>query len=190
MATNEQNITKLLINWSNGDKEALDELLPLVYQELRRLAGHFLRNEKGGHMLQATALVHEAYLKLIDQNISWQNRAHFFAIAAKMMRRIMVDHARSLATAKRGGDRTLLTLDENLVAATNSRNLDLLALDQALTELSKIDARQGQIIEMRFFGGLTIEETAEILNLSPATVKREWVMARAWLYKTIEKQQL
>jgi RNA polymerase sigma factor (TIGR02999 family) len=171
--------TRLLLRWRNGDRGAFDELLPLVYDELRRLARGYLRRERVEHTLQSTALVHEAYLRLVDQNVAWENRAHFFGIAAQMMRRILVDQARARQAAKRG-DALKVTLDEGMAVA-EARNLDVLALDRALHRLSQLDEQQGKVVELRFFAGLSIEETAEALSISSATVKREWAMAKAWL---------
>ena len=179
-------VTQLLANWSKGDRSALEQLTPLVYDELRRLAARYLRRERPGQTLQSTELVHEAYLRLIDQrSVQWQNRAHFFGIAAQMIRRILVDHARSRQARKRGGTAYRVTLDEAIAAAPEQRDLDLVALDEALNQLSLIDPQQGRIVEMRFFGGLSIEETAEALRISPATVKRDWTMARAWLFREL-----
>ena len=178
-------VTRLLLQWTEGDKQALEDLLPLVYDELRRLAKSYLQRERPGHTLQSTALVHEAYMRLVDQNVSWQSRAHFFGIAAQMMRRILVDHARGKNAAKRGDGAVKVTLDEGLVAA-NERDINVLALDGALTKLAELDGQQGQIVELRFFAGLSIEETAEILKISPATVKRDWAMAKAWLYREMQ----
>jgi RNA polymerase sigma factor (TIGR02999 family) len=175
-------VTRLLVRWTEGDKQALEDLLPLVYDELRRLARRYLHQERPGHTLQSTALVHEAYLRLVDQNVSWQNRAHFFGIAAQMMRRILVDHARSRSAAKREDGACRVTLDEGLVAL-KQRDLDVVALDDALTNLGKIDPQQSKIVELRFFAGLSIEETSEVLHISPATVKRDWAMAKAWLHR-------
>lgn len=175
-------VTRLLVRWTEGDKQALEDLLPLVYDELRRLARRYLQQEKPGHTLQSTALVHEAYLRLVDQHVSWQNRAHFFGIAAQMMRRILVDHARSRSAAKRGDGACRVTLDEGLVAM-EQRDLDVIALDDALANLAKIDPQQSKIVELRFFAGLSIEETSEVLHISPATVKRDWAMAKAWLHR-------
>jgi RNA polymerase sigma factor (TIGR02999 family) len=176
--------TRLLLRWNGGDRNALDELLPLVYDELRRLANSYLRRERVQHTLQSTALVHEAYLRLVDQSVAWQNRAHFFGIAAQMMRRILVDHARARQAAKRG-DGLQVTLDEGMAIA-EARNLDILALDRALQSLSQLDEQQGKVVELRFFAGLSIEETAEVLSISTATVKREWVMAKAWLAREMQ----
>ncbi len=175
--------TALLIRWKSGDSSALDQLLPLVYDELRRLARYYLQRERSEHTLQSTALVHEAYLRLVDQNVDWQSRAHFFGIAAQMMRRILVDHARSRNAAKRG-DGLKVTLDEKMALA-EAQSLDVIALDSALAELSKLDAQQGKVVELRFFAGLSIEETAEAMSISVATVKREWAMAKAWLSRTM-----
>jgi RNA polymerase sigma-70 factor (ECF subfamily) len=175
-------ITQMLIDWSNGDHEALDRLVPVVYTELRRQAARHLRRERAGHTLQTTDLIHEAYLRLVDQkNVRWQNRAHFFAVAAQSMRRILVDHARRRHRAKRGGSGIVLPLDEGLVMAAEKSDSDVLALDQALTRLAAIDVRQSQIVELRFFGGLSIEETAAVLGVSPTTVKDDSNIAKAWL---------
>ncbi len=173
---------ELLEQWTGGDARALDDLFPLVYDELRRLARHYLRNERSGHTLQSTALVHEAYLRLVNQNASWQNRAHFFGIAAQMMRRILVDYARGHNAARRGEGACKVTLDEEIVGA-KQRDIDVLAVDEALTRLARFDAQQSRIVELRFFAGLSIEDTSEVLKLSPATVKRDWAMAKAWLYR-------
>lgn len=176
-------VTQLLLKGSQGDKRALDALLPLVYDELHRLARIYLSRERTDHTLQPTALVHEAYLRLIDQRaVDWRNRAQFFGVAAQMMRRILVNYALSRKAAKRGGGVTRLSLDE-AVDYFEERELDLVALDEALVDLATVDAEQSRIVELRFFGGLTIDETAEVLAVSPATVKREWSMARAWLHR-------
>jgi RNA polymerase sigma factor (TIGR02999 family) len=180
-----KDVTQLLLDWSSGKREAMDELLPLVYNELRRLADRYLRRERSDHTLQATALVHEAYLKLIDQrNVQWQNRAHFFGVAAQAMRRILVDHARNHQAAKRGSGGQKISLDEGLMV-TDERAAELVALDDALNELAAFDEQKGRIVELRFFGGLTIEETAEVLGIGTATVIREWRMAKAWLYQSV-----
>jgi len=185
MPQRSQNVTQLLIGWSKGDKEALDALLPLVYEELRQQASRYLRRERVGHTLQTTALIHEAYLKLVDQkNVHWQNRAHFFGIAAQLMRRILVDHARSKKRAKRGGSDIRVSFNEaNALAPV--QDLDIVALDEALARLAEVDEQQSRIVELRFFSGLTVEETAEVLSISPATVKRDWSMAKAWLHREI-----
>jgi RNA polymerase sigma factor (TIGR02999 family) len=181
----QHDVTRLLVEWRHGDQAALAHLLPLVYDELRRLAQRYLQSERPDHTLQATALVHEAYLRLVDQRqAQWHNRAHFFGIAAQMMRRILVDHARQQHAAKRGGAEPKLSLDE-AVHVSAERAVDVVALDEALTALAALDPQQSQIVELRFFGGLTIEETAEVLGVSPATVKRDWSMAQAWLYREL-----
>jgi RNA polymerase sigma factor (TIGR02999 family) len=178
-------VTRLLGQWSDGNAGALDQLLPLIYSDLRHLASAYLRRESPGHTLQSTALVHEAFLRLVDQrDTHWKSRAHFFGIAAQMIRRILVDHARQQKAEKRGGGVMCLELDE-AIAAPGKKDMDVVALDDALAKLSELDERQSQIIELRFFGGLSIEETAEVVKLSPATVKREWAMARAWLYREL-----
>jgi len=180
-------VTELLAGMQAGDPQAAEQLIPLVYQELRRLAGHYMRAERPDHTLQATALVHEAYLKLVDQTqVTYQNRAHFFGIAAQLMRRILVDHARAHQAEKRGSGQKL-QLDE-AAALPESREVDLVALDEALQELAKLDPQQSRIVELRFFAGLSIEETATVLEISPATVKRDWAMARAWLHQQIQKK--
>jgi RNA polymerase sigma factor (TIGR02999 family) len=173
------------VRWRGGDRQALEELMPLVYDELRRLAHHYLRQERSDHTLQSTALVHEAYLRLAGQSSpQWQNRAHFFGIAAHVMRQILVEYARGRSAAKRGGNAVTLALDD-AIAPPQQTNVDVIALDKALTELSDMDAQQGRIVELRFFAGLTIEDTSEVLGISPATVKRDWVTARAWLFRAI-----
>jgi RNA polymerase sigma factor (TIGR02999 family) len=182
MAGSRGDVTQLLQRWSVGRQDALDQLLPAIYGELKRLAASYLRRERPDHTLQATALVHEAFLKLIDQrNVRWQNRAHFFGIAAQLMRRILVDYARAHGASKRGSGARPLSLDEALVVAPGC-NVDLLGLDEALTRLAAIDPQQSRVVELRFFSGLTIDETAEVLHLSPKTVVREWTLAKAWLY--------
>ncbi len=174
-------VTDLLLRWGEGDRDALAALAPLVYDELRRLASRYLRRERSDHTLQSTALVHEAYLRLVDQrNVRWQNRAQFYGIAAELIRRILVDHARAKQAAKRGGDALKLTLNEALDASA-PRDLDLVRLDDVLQGLSKIDPQQSRVVELRFFAGLTIEVTAEVLRISTATVKRDWLVAKAWL---------
>jgi RNA polymerase sigma factor (TIGR02999 family) len=184
-----QEITQLLMNWSQGDKDALDQLVALVYPELRRLAKRHMGRENSAHTLQTSALINEAYLKLVDQqNIRWQNRAHFFAVAAQVMRHILVDHARTRNYAKRGGGAHKLPLDE-AVTLTEQRAGELIALDDALRDLAALDQRRSQIIELRFFGGLTLEETAEVMELSPSTVQREWRAAKAWLHHTMSRAE-
>jgi RNA polymerase sigma factor (TIGR02999 family) len=178
-------VTELLVRWRSGDQHALDALVPLVYDELRRLAHHYLRQERSDHTLQSTALVHEAYLRLAGQHPpEWQNRAHFFGIAARIMRQILVEHARSRAAAKRGGPACRLTLDA-AVALPTQPDVDVVELDRALNDLAEFDPQQSRIVELRFFGGLTIEDTSEVLGISPATVKRDWVTARAWLFRAM-----
>ena len=175
-------VTELLQLWSGGRKDAFDELLPLIYAELRRLASSYLRRERRDHTLQATALVHEAFLKLVDQRaVRWQNRAHFFGIAAQAMRRILVDHARARAAGKRGDGARPVALDDAMLL-TDAPDVDVLALDEALTRLAVLDPQQSRVVELRFFGGLTMDETAEVLHISPATVGRDWTLAKAWLY--------
>jgi RNA polymerase sigma factor (TIGR02999 family) len=176
-------VTDLLVDWSKGDQEALNKLMPLVYEELRRLANRYLRHERPGHTLQTTALVHEAYLKLVDQkHANWENRVQFFAAAAQVMRHILVDYARSRRAFKRGGDYCRLSLDEAVISS-KEKDPDLLTLHDALNSLAAIDMQQSRVVELRVFGGLTVEETAEALEISPRTVKREWSMAKAWLHK-------
>jgi RNA polymerase sigma factor (TIGR02999 family) len=180
-------VTQLLLDWSNGDQAALDRLTPLVYEELHRLAHRHMNRERPGHTLQSSALVNEAYLRLIDQrNVHWQNRAHFFSIASRLMRRILIDHARSHTRAKRGGGIRQVSLDEAAVVS-QERAAELVALDDALTSLAAIDPRKCQVVELRFFGGMSAEETAEALGVSPITVKRDWSTAKAWLHRAIEK---
>lgn len=178
-------VTELLLEWSNGNSAAREALIPLVYEELRRVAKQCLASQAPHHTLQSTALVHEAYLRLVHQSsVCWENRVHFFSVAALLMRRILVDHARKRRAAKRGGGHITLTLDD---ALGRERELDLVALDDALKALAELDERQSHIVELRFFGGLSIEDTSHVLDLSPATVKREWATARAWLHREIER---
>ena len=180
-------VTELLIDWSNGDQTALDRLMPLVYEELRRIARRYLGMEDQGHTLQSTALVHEAYLRLVDQNrVHWRDRAHFFAVAAQMIRRILVDHARERHAAKRGGPAQKVVLDES-IPMPERENLDLLSLDKALNALSELDAQQAKIVELRFFAGLTNAEASEALGISTATVQRDWVTAKAWLFDRLSR---
>jgi RNA polymerase sigma factor (TIGR02999 family) len=175
-------VTRLLEALSAGDAAALADLLPLVHAELRRRAAGYLRRERPNHTLQPTGLVNEAFLKLVEQrNVRWQNRVHFFAVASQAMRRILVDHARTHQRVKRGGGAAQVTLDEGMMVAED-RTVDLLALDEALERLSDLDARQARIVELRFFGGLEVKDVAEVMNISPATIKREWSMAKAWLH--------
>jgi RNA polymerase sigma-70 factor (ECF subfamily) len=183
MADSPGEITILLAEMKRGNSEALPKLMPLLYDELRRLAGHFLREERPGHTLQPTALVHEAYLKLAGQRAGFENRAQFMAVAAQAMRRILVDYARSRVAAKRGGGMALLDIEVATAgaAATVEQSEELLAIDEALERLAAIDSKQAKVVEMRYFGGLTVEETAAALGIAPRTVKREWAMAKAWL---------
>jgi len=182
MASAPSQVTQLLQQWSTGRDDARDRLFPVIYGELRRLAASYMRRERADHTLQPTALVHEAFLKLVDQrSVQWQSRAHFFGIAAQAMRRILVDHARAHAADKRGAGESPVSLDEARMIGV-APNVDLIALDEALTRLAAIDPQQGRLVEARFFGGLTIEEAAELLQISPATVGREWTVAKAWLY--------
>lgn len=188
-ASEREPVTQLLVEWQNGSQKALDRLIPLVYEELRTIAGRYLSRESVGHTLQSTALVHEAYFRLVGQRrVQWQNRAHFFGIAAQMMRRILVDHARHQHRDKRGGPAQKLSLDEAIAVAEPEVDVDLLALDEALTALARIDPRGARIIELRFFSSLTIEETAEVLDVSTGTVKRDWIAARAWLYREMKQE--
>jgi RNA polymerase sigma factor (TIGR02999 family) len=178
-------VTQLLHRWAAGDHAALDELLPVVYQELQRIAARQLRRESPGHTLQTTGLVHEAYLRLVDQrDARWQNRAQFFGVAAQAMRRVLIDYARGKKAAKRGGDAVRVTL-EDASAPAEQPDVDLLGLDEALTRLAALDPQQAKVVELRYFTGLGIEETAQVLGISPATVKREWAMARAWLRREL-----
>lgn len=182
------NVTHLLLRWGDGDREALDALTPLVYDELRKLASRYLRRERPDHTLSSTALVHEAYMRLVDQrNVHWQNRNQFFGLASELIRRILVDHARARLTAKRGGQVFKLSLDE-AIAAPEEKDFDLVSLDDALKSLAATDAQQSRIVELRYFGGLTIEQTAEVLGISPATVKRDWVVAKAWLRREMTRR--
>ncbi len=184
-STSHREVTQLLIAWGNGDKAALDQLMPLVYEELRRLAHRYMGRERPGHTLQTSELVNEAYLRLIDQReVHWQNRAHFFAICAQLMRRILVDHARSRTSAKRGGGAPQVSLAE-VAIVSDERAAEVVALDNALLNLAAIDERKSRIVELRFFGGLSIEETAEVLAVSPGTVMRDWTLAKAWLRRVV-----
>ncbi len=183
---NQQDLTVLLKAVSEGDETAPDKLLPIVYDDLRRLARAYFNNEKQGHTLQATALVHEAYIRLVNwENVSWQNRAHFFAVAAEVMRKILIDHARGRNAQKRSGGQKILL--EEAVSFSNEQELDLVKLDEALAALEKLDRRQARIVELRFFGGLSIEETAYVLKVSETTVKREWTFAKAWFQREMTR---
>lgn len=182
------NVTELLQAWSGGDESALEKLIPLVYDELRRLAKRYIGRERPGHTLQTTALVNEAYLRLIDaQQVQWQNRAHFFAISAQLMRRILVDFARSKRFAKRGGETVQVSLAE-AVLMPQERDADLVALDEAMAELAKVDERKSRVVELRFFGGLSVEETAEVLKVSAETVMRDWKVAKVWLLRELKRE--
>ena len=188
MTTSPQQVTQLLINWSNGDQAARDKLMPLVYDELHRLAHQYMKRESPGHTLQTSALVNEAFVKLVDQtDVRWQNRSHFFAIAAQLMRRILVDHARSRQTAKRGGGARPVSFDDALMVS-DERSAEVVAVHEALERLAGFDSRKAQIVELRFFGGLSIDETAKVLGVSPGTVMRDWTLAKAWLHKEISAE--
>jgi len=181
-------VTQLLIAWSNGDQESLEKLVPLVYDELRRIARRYMEREPAGHTLQTTALVNEAYLRLIEQKVmKWQNRAHFFAISAQVMRRILVSMARARHADKRGGEARQVSLDEALMVS-EERAAELVALDEAMNALAALDPRRSRVVELRYFGGLSVEETAEVLKISPETVMREWKRAKAWLYTELNKK--
>ena len=181
------NLTGLLIEWRQGDKAALDKLTPLIYDEMRRIAHRYVQRERDGHTLQTTALVNEAYLRLTgQQKIEWQNRQHFFAVTAQVMRHVLVDYARRRHYAKRGGEAQHIPL-EDAAAMSQQRAAELVALDEALDELAKLDPRKGRVVELRYFGGLTLEETAEALEISPMTVRRDWRAAKAWLYRRIKE---
>lgn len=187
MAALASDVTQLLIDWSQGDKAALEQLIPLVHAELRHLARSYMGRENPGHTLQTSALINEAYIRLVDQqNVPWQNRAHFFAVSAQIMRHILIDHARSHAYAKRGGGARKVSLDEAMVLNDQRAN-ELIALDDALKILANLDPRKSQIIELRFFGGLSIEETAEAMKISRITVTREWRLAKAWLRREMNQ---
>jgi RNA polymerase sigma factor (TIGR02999 family) len=179
------NVTELLIEWQRGDRQALDRLTPLIYDELRRMAHRYVRRERDGHTLETTALVNEAYLRLIDgQEMEWQSRAHFFAVIAQVMRHVLIDHARRRRYMKRGGTLERVPLEE-AHAMTESRAAELVALDEALDRLKKLDPRKSSVVELRYFGGLSLEETAAVLDISVMTVRRDWRAAKAWLYKAM-----
>jgi RNA polymerase sigma factor (TIGR02999 family) len=185
MTPSPNEVTQLLVEWSNGNQAALEKLMPLVYEELRRLAHGYMGHERPGHTLQTSGLVNEAYLRLIDQSrVQWQNRSHFFGIAAQMMRRVLVDYARTRQYAKHGGGAHRVSFDDVKVFSPE-RGSDVIALDEALKELAAFDPRKSQIVELRFFGGMSIEEAAEVLGVSPGTVMRDWTMAKAWLRKAL-----
>lgn len=180
-------VTELLVRWRGGDKAALDLLMPLVYSELHRVANHYLRSERPDHTLQSTALVHEAYVRLAAQELpQWQNRAHFFAVAAQLMRQILVDYARSHRASKRGGNVYKLALEE-AEDRPQAADVDIVALDDALKELAAMDSQQSRVVELKFFGGLSVDETAEVLGVSASTVKRDWITARAWLFRELDR---
>ena len=187
-ANRTEEISLILKSWNDGNRQSADELMAAVYEELHRIAAQYLRRERSDHTLQPTALVHEAYLKIVDiSDIAWQDCAHFFAVASNVMRRILVDYARARETEKRGGEFQRIALEDAISFSGDKSDVDLLALDEALKQLATFDEQQSRIVEMRFFGGLTIEETAEVLSISPATVKREWTMAKSWLYRKMER---
>jgi RNA polymerase sigma factor (TIGR02999 family) len=182
-------VSELLLRWSQGDTAAREDVVPLVYEELRRIARYSLAGWQRNQTLQSAALVHEAYLRLVDHtSVHWENRVHFFAVAAQLMRRVLVDHARMMGAKKRGGEHVTLVLDEALAVPGNQREVDLLALDDALNVLAKLDERQCRLVELRYFGGLSIEETAKAMQISAATVKREWATARLWLLQQIRRK--
>jgi RNA polymerase sigma factor (TIGR02999 family) len=186
--TSPDQLTQLLVRWRGGDREALDALMPLVYDELRRLAHYYLQRERSDHTLQSTALVHEAYMRMLGQNLpDWQNRAHFFGVAARLMRQILAEYARSHQAAKRGGDACKVTLDEGALVPQKT-DVDVIQLDDALQDLAKLDEQQSRIVELRFFAGLSIDDTSEVLGISPATVAREWTTARIWLHREISRR--
>jgi RNA polymerase sigma-70 factor, ECF subfamily len=185
-----QEITQLLIAWGHGDRSALEELAPLVHSELHRLAHQYMSHERAGHTLQTSALVNEAYVRLIEwKNVRWQNRAHFFAVSAQLMRRILVDFARDRQYLKHGGGALRVSLSE-AASLTEQRGADLIALDEALTALAEVDLRKGQVVEMRFFGGLSVKEVAEVLKVSEETVMRDWRLAKVWLLRELDKTSL
>jgi RNA polymerase sigma factor (TIGR02999 family) len=188
--TPRNDVTELLVAWSSGNQAARDQLMSAVYEELHRLARRYMRREAPGHTLQTSALLNEAFLRLVDQkNVHWQNRAHFYGIAAQMMRRILVDYARSRNYEKRGGGTRALSLDESLIVS-DARNREVVNVHEALGRLTEFDSRKGQIVELRFFGGLSIEETAEVLGVSPGTVMRDWTLAKAWLRREMSSESV
>ena len=189
MTSSLKSVTQLLIEWREGDETALDRLIPLVYDEMRRLARYYMHRERREHTLQTTALINEAYIRLVDhKGIRWQNRAHFYAVAAQAMRRILVDHARARQYAKRGGGAHLVELDE-AAAVAHEQAAEMVALDEALTDLAAVDPRQSKVVELRYFGGMSVEETAEVLEVSAVTVMRDWRAAKAWLLRAITSDQ-
>jgi RNA polymerase sigma-70 factor, ECF subfamily len=184
-----QEVTQLLVDWGNGNQAALDQLIPLVYTELRQLARRYMSRKRPGHTMQTTALIHEAYLRLVDQNqVRWENRAHFLGIAARLMRQILIEHARRHTRAKRGGGAGTIALDEAAIVS-QTRAAELLALDDALERLAAIDPRKSRVVELRFFGGLSVEEAAIVLNVAPNTVLRDWRLAKAWLHREISHER-
>ena len=189
MTLSPKQVTELLIEWREGDEAALDRLMPLVYGELRRMAAHYMRGEREGHTLQASALVNEAYLRLADhRNMQWQGRAHFFGVASQAMRRVLVEHARTRGCRKRGAGQQKVALEEAALAASEPDE-DLVALDEALKELARFSERKARVVELRYFGGLSVEETAEVLGVAPVTVIRDWNVARAWLMRELSNQR-
>ena len=187
MDSSKEPVTEILLQWEQGDKQALDRLVPIVYDELRKIAARYMRRERQDHTLQTTAVVNEAYMRLVDQKrVHWKSRAHFFAIAANMIRRILIDYARAKGSAKRGGDVQKLQLEEAAVI-TDERAEELIELDQALVSLASHDPQQSQIVELRYFGGLSVAETASVLEISSEDVQREWILAKAWLYRQLSK---
>jgi RNA polymerase sigma factor (TIGR02999 family) len=187
LAGDSKQVTELLVRWHGGDKAALDALMPLVYGELHRIAGRYLQRERSDHTLQSTALIHEAYVRLAEQDLpEWQNRAHFFAVAAQLMRQILVDYARSHRASKRGGDVCRMSL-EDAGDKAQALDVDIIALDDALKSLAQMDSQQSRVVELKFFGGLSIEDTAEVLGISASTVKRDWITARAWLHRELAR---
>lgn len=185
---NSHEITRMLHEWGGGNRDALDKLLPLIYDELHRQAAHYLRRERQDHTLQTTALINEAYLKLIDQReVNWESRTHFFAIAAQSMRRILIDYAKTKHRAKRGGGDIQITLDETVLGATDEKSIDLIALDEALNRLAAKDEQQARVVELRYFSGLNLEETAKVLKISRITAARDWAMAKAWLHRELTR---
>lgn len=182
------NLTGLLVEWREGDQAALDRLMPLVYDQLRRIAHRYVQRERDGHTLQTSALVNEAYLRLADQKVVWQNRAHFFAVTARVMRHILIDHARRRRYLKHGGDARQVSIDE-AAAMSMERAAELIALEEALDELAQLDPRKSHVVELRYFGGLSLEETAETLNISLMTVRRDWRAAKAWLYRRLKEAE-
>ncbi|MCA1606358.1 MAG: sigma-70 family RNA polymerase sigma factor [Acidobacteria bacterium] len=187
-ASKQDEVTQLLVRWSEGDTGAIEKLTPLVYDELRRLAHKYIKREREGHTLQTTALVHEAYVRLVEQkSVHWQNRAHFFAVSAKVMRRILVDYARKSGSAKRGGGAQKVTLDEGAIIS-RGRASELVALDEALQGLGEIHPRRNKVVELRYFGGMNNREAAEVLKISEASIERDWRFAKAWLYRELQQQ--